>query len=220
MSVALFSLGGPDMMKLSNKFSIQKRIFVSLSTLVFLGSSLCFAKVRTVQIQKPKGLDLSFIKGVHGEASFQVQQKLTLTSPALQFQDGHLTQEIEFFKSPRCYLHFRKSGKTDLSVDQGAVLKVSKIDNVYANGAVRVTFWFDNDPVLSDLSCVTNSGHTLTSTELKSTLGSFFQVSLSKSVETGALFNTAPTRNHGALTENALSNRFSTPSARVVLSGS
>src|SRR5690606_38074170 len=104
---------------------------------------------------------------------------------------------------PRCYLHFKKESESANELSAGRILKVSKIDNIYYHGSVHVTFWFDDDLNVSDLSCITNYDHTLTSNELKSTLGSHIGVSLTQSVETDALFNTAPIHSLPMIQENS-----------------
>jgi hypothetical protein len=194
-----------------------------ISTFMMTTSPFAMGKNRLVSgfpILKP--IAMTSTKGIQGEALLTVQQKLQVSSQPgqngqnglLQFQDGNLTDEIEFYRTPRCYMHFQKNAVQSKEISAGKVLRVSKIDNVYSNGAVHVTFWFDNDAEVMDLSCITNYDHTLTVDELKGALGNLVNVSFTKSVETGALFNTVPIKGAKILTEES-----TIQSARVILQG-
>jgi hypothetical protein len=203
--------------------SQSKKIrFISTITLAatfgFASQPLVFAKIKPFSPWKPKSVEAAFVKGISGEATLTVQQKIALPSSenSVPFQDGKLTDNIEFFQTPRCYLHFKAEAKNTREVDSGKTLKISKIDNIYAKGSVHVTFWFDEDSLVSDLSCVTNYDHTLTSSELKETLGNHFAISFTKSIEKEALFNTAPRKNALPLTETSPS-EYSLHSARLIL---
>ncbi len=200
----------------------QSNLIIGLTALLAsLASNTSLAKPRNMFPLKPKELEVHTIRGISGAASFTVQPgvKLPPQMTSWQFQNGKLSEDIDFFRSPRCYLHFKKSAQAVNELQTGQVLNVSKIDNVYNNGSVHVTFWFDEHPALSNMSCITNLGHTLTVNELKATLGTLFTVSLTKSVETGALFNTAPPKNSKVLSEGSAADQDTT-SARIVLSGS
>lgn len=196
-----------------------------ISTWVFI--SLCApfasAKIKPASPFKPKELEIGFIKGIRGSATLEIQQTLQVPSEdgTLKFQNGKLAEDIEYYRSPRCYLHFKKDAAQQKEIAAGQKLKVSKIDNSYSKGSVHVTFWFDEDPNVSDLSCVTNYKHTLTVDELKSTLGNTVVVSIEKSVETGALFNTAPVSHKDAkiLSEDTEANNHPIQSARIILQG-
>jgi len=192
-----------------------------VSSMLTTGTQVALAKQRPIAPPKAKSIELGYVKGITGEASLTVREKLVLAPDAqsLQFQDGKLSDTIEFFKSPRCYLHLRKDGLNNREVAYGQILKVSKIDNVYTKGATHVTFWFDGDKKISDLTCISNYNHTMNSEELKATLGNAFQISFSKSVEKDALFNIAPNKNAPVLSESAPVNA-PTNSARLILSDS
>jgi hypothetical protein len=222
MSVAYFyntrrETGAFSMKKMTNKTThFLGVIFVTL----LASQPLALAKIKPQTPWRPRVQEASFIKGVAGDASLVTQSKITLSgdSNAIQFQEGKLVENIEFFKTPRCYLHFKKNTQGIQGIEAGTTLKVSKIDNIYSKGTVHVTFWFDHDSIVSDLACITNLGHTLTTDELKETLGSHFQVSFTKSIEKEALFNTAPQKNTPILTDNTPSgNPYST---RIILSDS
>lgn len=205
------------------KAKIQKTVtLLTLTSAAFIAlQSFAIAKIKPQAPWRPRLQEASFIKGVAGDASLVTQTKITYSgeSTAIQFQDGKLVENIEFFKTPRCYLHFKKNTQGIQGIDAGTTLKISKIDNIYSKGTVHVTFWFDQDNVVSDLACVTNLGHTLTAGELKETLGDHFQVSITKSIEKEALFNTAPQRNAPTLSESTPAG-YPYHSTRVILSDS
>jgi hypothetical protein len=206
------------------KNNFSKLIWVNLFALACIQSGVsekAFAKVRPYTPLKAKTIEAAYVKGLAGEVKFTLQNALALTAEtsSIQFQDGQPTDSIEFYKSPRCYLHFKNQSQALKEIPSGQILKASKIDNIYQNGAVHVTFWFDNDPVISDLACITNYNHTLTSEELRSTLGQTFAVSITKSIEAGALFNTAPVKGVKALSEDASTSR-PLGSARIILTDS
>ncbi len=179
------------------------------------------AKIRAIEPFKVKPVEAHSLKGVTGEASLLVLNpiQIAMNSDSLEYQDGKLNENIDFYKSPRCYLHFRKASQPIHEIPTGQVLKVNKIDNIYTRGSVHVTFWFDNDPSVSDLACITNYTHTLTSSELRETLGNHFKISLTKSVENDALFNAFPSKDVKVLSEDSL---YKSPiySARTILTDS
>jgi hypothetical protein len=194
-----------------------------ISTFTVTTTPFALARNRLVSgFPTVKQVAITSTKGIQGEALLTVRQRLQGSfqnvqngqNGLLQFQDGNLTDDIEFYRSPRCYMHFQKNAAQPKEISAGKVLKVSKIDNIYSNGAVRVTFWFDSDAEVTDLSCITNYDHTLTVDELKGTLGNLIHVSFTKSVETGALFNTVPIKGAKILSEES-----TIQSARVILQG-
>jgi hypothetical protein len=182
---------------------------------------MALAKIRPITHWKPKPIEASFIKGIAGDASLTLQRDIEVSSEnhTIQFQDGKITENIDFFKSPRCYLHLKEDNVISKTLVSGKVLKITKIDNIYHQGAVHVTFWFNSDSNISDLSCITNYNHTLTSSELKETLGNHFQISLTKNIEKEALSNTVPQRNAPTLSENTPAH-YPLHSTRVILSDS
>lgn len=213
--------------KLNNSFVIgSAAITLFLATQPFLA----FAKIKLPNLSKVKPSDLkpadiSFVKGISGQVSMTLKQDFQLTPGVdlIQFQNGKISEEVEFYQSPRCYLHLRKAFASHHPLVVGQVLKVSKIDNIYTKGSVHVTFWFDQDPAVSDLACITNYNHTMTVEELKTTLGSLIQVSFPKSIVNKALFNTAPVKGRTVLLDGSLdgsSDDYRSPSARVILSDS
>jgi hypothetical protein len=199
----------------------NNRAKLGLTASLLLGiSPMVYAKVRPFTPFQPAHQEAHTVKGIRGEATITAQQTITLPAEldGFQFQNGKVAEDIEFYKTPRCYLHFKKDQVTPREISSGRNLKVSKIDNMYQHGSVHVTFWFDSDQNISDLSCITNYNHTLTSQELKETLGNNFQVSISKSIEESALINTAPQKNAPVLSED--SSNYNTYSKRVILSDS
>lgn len=142
---------------------------------------------------KARKIEASFKKGISGEATLFVQKEFVLTdSKTLQLQSGELVDTPEFFGAPRCYFHFKKEFPGTKILSPGVVLKISTIDNIYSNGSVHVRFWFEENSDATDLSCVTNYDHTLTLSELRTTLGNHIRISLTQSVEKEALFNSVP----------------------------
>lgn len=180
---------------------------VSAIGLILVACPFAWSKVKRSSFNT-KRAEVGVVKGVNGGAEFRVSQTIALQPEIneFQFQNGRLTQEIEFYRSPRCYLHF-KSGQEARELPTGKVLKISKIDNIYSNGSVHVTFWFDKDQNISDLLCITNYNHTLTVHELKETLGEAFGVQIPKAVEADALVNTAPQKNAPVLSEDSTTNQ-------------
>ncbi len=199
--------------------------FVFLAAVV-LGETAAFGKVRALSPIKARPIEVGSVKGVVGEASLTVQQAVSFPTHGntVEFQDGKNSESIEFFRSPRCYLHLRNDAKNALIVAKalptGHVLRIAKIDNIYANGSVHVTFYFDEDSSISDLSCITNYNHTLTPAELKSTLGGYFQIAFSKSVEENALFNAVPKKSLKVLSEESAADEVPIYSARIILTDS
>ncbi len=164
------------------------------------------AKIRPTSFFKLKNIEPTVVKDITGEATLTLQQTLPLTAEtfSISFQDGKLTENIEFYQSPRCYLHFRQPNPLYQALSAGQILKVSKIDKIYMNGSVHVTFWFDHHSSISDLACITNYNHSITQEELKNTLGSTFSLSFTNSIET----------------ENFSSQNTSHQSTRVILNDS
>lgn len=201
---------------------LPKHTFImglSLASLL-LTLPLGFAKIRPPSTFKPKGSQVGFVKDVQGHAVLKILRPISsLQDGLLQFQNGKLTDEIEFYKSPRCYLHFKKNAEQEKLIPLGLTLKANKIDNSYLNGSVHVVFWFDEDSNVSDLTCVTNYSHTITLNELSATLGDSIEVSVSKSVETDVLFNTVPVKESRVLSEDSEKNNFPVQSIRANLKG-
>lgn len=219
------------MIRLINLIKFNKFINFELTQFVILAFFLvvqpfAYAKIKLPGLSqvKPsdlKSTDISFVKGISGQVSMTLKQEFQITSgsDSIQFQNGKILEDVEFYQSPRCYLHLRKAAENLHSLSMGKVLKVSKIDNVYTKGSVHVTFWFDRDSKVSDLACITNYNHTLTIEELKATLGNLIQVSFPKSIANKALFNTAPAKDKTMLMDDSSEN-YRTPSARTILSDS
>jgi len=196
--------------------------FAFLGLAIFLILTSCpfaMAKLRPSGAPKMKNLEIGFIKGIRGEAALTIQHSIQIPpdNGLLQFQNGNLIQDVEFYQAPRCYLHFKKDAAQQKELSAGQLLKVSKIDNIYSSGSIHVTFWFDDDENISDLACVTNYHHTLTIDELKNTLGSHVKVTVTKSIEKDALFNTAPMKNAKILSEESDSSHYPIQAARLVL---
>jgi hypothetical protein len=209
--------------RIMKKLMIAKGACVmGLTASILVGTSTgAIAKQRPISIPKSKNSEMSFIKGISGEASLTVREKLVLSpdEQSFQFQNGKVADSIEYYKSPRCYLHMRSGNQQVREIAYGQVLKVSKIDNIYTKGSIHVTFWFDKDQKISDLTCISNNNHTLNAAELRATLGNVFDIALSKSLEKDALFNIAPTKNASVLSESAPA-EVPNNSARFILSDS
>ncbi len=182
---------------------------------------LALAKSKPQSDQKSADHEIRNSIRITGEATLTVKKEVALpqSEVTLKFQNGKIVEDVQYFQSPRCYLHFRKNVLTTQQLIHGHQLKINKIDNVYERGSVHVTFWFDGDPQVSNMKCITNYNHTLNTAELKSILSENFNILFSKSIEKEALFNTVPTRQAPVLSEDS-ANRSNFNSARIVLSDS
>lgn len=191
---------------------------IALSGLTLIASST-YAKLRPLAPIQSKPMNSHVVRGIHADVTFTLQNKLTIPAGTelYSIQNGSFTDEIEFFSQTRCHMHIRKSGSSQ-ELNPGQVLKVSKIDNFYHHGSLHLTFWFDHDKTVSNLDCIGNFNHTLTVAELKQTWGNLFEVVLPKTVETRALFDTAPQKNPPVLSEDSDNSR--PHAARILLTDS